>query len=499
MKPLQGFQGFIEAAPDAMVVMARDGRIVMVNAHAEALFGYRRDEMLGQAIEMLLPQARRDAHVGHRERYTAAPSVRPMGSGLKLTCLRRDGVEVPVEVSLSPLAAEGGPVVVAAIRDVTERHRMEEALRRASNAKSEFLSSMSHELRTPLHAILGFASLLRRDRAEPLSERQREMVDHVIKGGDHLLRLVNEVLDLSRIESGRVALSLEPVAVSHVLVEALNTLEPLAQRSNITLAGGGDAGVDYVVLADRTRLAQVLLNLGSNAIKYGREGGHATFGVDHAEDGWVRLSVRDDGVGVDPSRRDEIFVPFQRAGQEAGAIEGTGIGLALSRRLAELMGGRMGYESTPGQGSVFWVELPEHARVAATPERAPAEPAETEGPTRDVVYIEDNPANVAFMRALVAEIPGARLHVAGSAELGLELVRALVPRVVILDVNLPGMSGIEAARVLKAHPETRGVPVVGLSAAPLKPERRGPKRFDHFFAKPVDVAAFSALMTELLK
>ncbi|MEZ4405062.1 MAG: PAS domain S-box protein [Polyangiales bacterium] len=497
---MQGFQRFIEAAPDAMVVVARDGRIAMVNTQAETLFGYGRDEMLGQPIEMLLPLARREAHAGHRERYTSAPSVRPMGSGLKLSCRRRDGVEVPVEVSLSPLDADVGPVVVAAIRDVSERHRMEEALRRASAAKSEFLSSMSHELRTPLHAILGFASLLRRDRAEPLSERQREMVDHILKGGDHLLRLVNEVLDLARIESGRVALSLEPVAVSHVMSEALNTLEPLAQRSNITLAGArGDAAVDYVVMADRTRLTQVLLNLGSNAIKYGREGGNATFSVARAEDGWVRLAVRDDGVGIDPGRRDEIFVPFQRAGQETGAIEGTGIGLALSRRLAELMGGRMGFDSAPGQGSVFWVELPEHARVDALPAVKPASVAAVDGPPRDVVYIEDNPANVAFMRALLAELPGARLHVAGSAELGLELVRALVPRAVILDVNLPGMSGLEAARVLKAHPETRGVPLIGLSAAPLKQERRGTRRFDHYFTKPVDVASFSALMSELLK
>lgn len=483
-----------------MVVMARDGKIAMVNTQAERMFGYPRAEMVGQTIEMLLPLAYREAHVAHRATYDRAPAVRPMASGLKLSCRRKDGTEVAVEVSLSPIETDIGAVVLAAIRDVTERHRMEDALRRASNAKSEFLSSMSHELRTPLHAILGFASLLRRDRREPLSSRQREMVDHILKGGDHLLRLVNEVLDLARIESGRVALSLEPVAVSQIVSEAIGTLEPLAKKSKITLLGGAQGVLGgCMVTADRTRLTQVLLNLGSNAIKYGRDGGQAVFAVERAEPGWVRVSVRDDGVGIDPTRRDEIFVPFQRAGQETTAIEGTGIGLALSRRLAELMGGRMGFESALGEGSKFWVELPENLEIAplVLPENRAQELGS--GLVGEIVYIEDNPANVELMRALVSQVPGLRLHVAGSAELGLELVRALLPRAVILDVNLPGMSGTEAARMLKAHPETHGIPVIGLSAAAMKPQRKAMARFDYFFTKPVDVAGFSALLADLVK
>ena len=247
--------------------------------------------------------------------------------------------------------------LVVTIADRTEDERGVEALRRASAAKTEFLSAMSHELRTPLHAILGFASLLMRDRRTPLADRQREMVQHILKGCDHLMHLVDDVLDLSQIESGRMMLSTERVDLPVVLSEVVTALRPDALRAGVSLHLAPCDDDLPTVFADRSRIVQVLKHFGSNAIKYGRPGGRATFGAERADEGLVRLFVEDDGVGIAEEWHPQIFQPFQRAGQEMGPIEGIGIGLALSQRLASLMDGRVGFRSAAGEGATFWLEL----------------------------------------------------------------------------------------------------------------------------------------------
>ncbi len=636
----EGFAQLLDTAPDAIVVVGDDGKIVLVNLQTEKLFGYTRGEMHGQPLSMLVPERFRQAHPMHERRYFQNPSIRPMGSGLELYGRKKCGEEIPIEVSLSPLRTANGMIVSAAIRDIAERKQLEktaaltaarlvsavdsiqdafalfdstdklvacnsayrrllgelvsgpligrpyeevldgwladivfpdemtreafraerltqrrveltaafdvrtrdgrslrvvdrrtadgglvktvwdltdherrteelriahEAAEAGSAAKTEFLSSMSHELRTPLNAILGFAQLLQRDKKEPLSDRHKERVAQILRSGEHLLRLIEDILDLSRIESGGVSASIEPVPVMDVLQEVNQTLEPIAARSGIRVELATLPSEVPMVAADRTRLLQILMNFGSNAIKYNRPGGKLTFTVALPDVDTVRIAVNDTGMGIPVEQQPRIFQPFQRAGQETGPIEGTGIGLAITRRLARLMRGDVGFRSTPGEGSEFWVDLPAHVHVD-TPSQKPPSPMKpfthvAGGERQLVLYVEDNPANVAFMRDLVGSFENVDIITAPSAELGVELARARRPAVVIMDINLPGMSGIDALRALRTHPETASVPVIALTAAASERDKqRGTQAgFYRYLTKPVKVDEFIDALETLLE
>jgi CheY-like chemotaxis protein len=361
---------------------------------------------------------------------------------------------------------------------------------------------MSHELRTPLNAVLGFAQLLHRDKKEPLSARQLERVDHVLHGGEILLRLIDEVLDLARIEAGGISISAEPVEVDPVLREVITTLEPMAQRAGLELALLPTSAGDARVVADRTRLAQILMNFGSNAIKYNRSGGHVWFAASRDQDR-LRIAVSDDGIGIPEDKRAKIFEPFHRAGQESGPIQGTGIGLAISKRLAELMMGSVGFSTETGKGSQFWVDVPLDQTATVT-ERAhtpaPASTTSVGGARHKVVYVEDNPSNIAFMRELIADMPNLELITAPTAEIGLDLIRAHKPRVVIMDINLPGMSGFDAMRQLAVWPDTKDIPVIALSAAALAKDtsRAVAAGFYRYLTKPVQVDVLTAALEDIL-
>jgi signal transduction histidine kinase/ActR/RegA family two-component response regulator len=403
---------------------------------------------------------------------------------------------------------------VSLIVDITDDTLREAELRdaralaeAASAAKSEFLASMSHELRTPLNAILGFAQLLQRDRKEPLSERHQERLGHVMRGGEHLLRLIDDVLDFARVEAGRIAISLESVGLREVIAEVSTTLAPMADRTGIYLAPITVPASLPNVFADRTRLAQILMNFGSNAIKYGKAGGHVRFDIGAPDRACVRITVVDDGIGIPADKLGKIFEPFQRAGQETGPIEGTGIGLAISKRLAEMMKGRVGFTSEVNRGSTFWIEVPVYQAITGelpvreTTSASVPPPLAADGPRHKIVYVEDNPSNIAFMRELMEDLPQIELITAPNAELGIELIRARLPGVVIMDVNLPGMSGFEAVQRLRSWPETRDIPVIGLSAAALPRDTARAKEigFYRYLTKPVKVDQLTATLEELLE
>jgi PAS domain S-box-containing protein len=368
------FRELLEAAPDAIIEVDRAGTIVLLNRVAEQMFGYNRQEMLGQRVEFLIPHDLRDAHVHHRGVYWGCPSTRNMGSGLKLEGQRKDGSRFPVEISLSPVKSDDGFRVTAIIRDVSERKRSEDHLHaiqerytqelelrnreieRANRLKSEFLASMSHELRTPLHTIIGFSELLGEELKGPLNQDQKRFVGHIHKDSLHLLDLINDILDLSKIEAGRVELHREVFDTGAAIEEVLASIRPQGLAKSIQIETALDIHVR--VDADRVRFKQVLFNLLSNAVKFTPEGGHVTV-AGKLRDDTVEISVRDTGIGIPPHELESVFDKFYQVGATTkGVREGTGLGLAITKRLLEEHGGRIWVESEPGNGSTFTFTLP---------------------------------------------------------------------------------------------------------------------------------------------
>ena len=384
------------------------------------------------------------------------------------------------------------------VQDVTERKLVDE-VKRASKAKSEFLSRMSHELRTPLNAILGFGQLLERQKP---TEVQRKRVGYILSAGKHLLDLINEVLDISRIEAGRMQLSLEPVCVADALEETLDLMRPLATERSIQLSASADIDAGVHVLADRQRFKQVLVNLLNNAVKYTPFFGGVAVSYHVPGNEKVRVLVSDTGPGIPAEKLARLFTPFERLGAEQSSIEGTGLGLALSQRLMDAMGGSIGVESAVGKGSTFWIELP----LAKSPlERFPRDGAangarqpSSEPASRSILYIEDNLSNLALIEQMLAERPGTALLTCMQGKVGLDLARQHTPDLILLDLHLPDLPGWDVLSQLKADSTTRHIPVVVISADAAKRQmnRLMSAGAAHYLTKPLDVNKFFQVLDE---
>ena len=423
----------------------------------------------------------------------------------ELTYICKDGSRFPAIVSITALRDDYGKIIGYLLigTDNSVRKQVELALNKAmavaekaNLAKSDFLSSMSHELRTPLSAILGFAQLMESGTPAPTVSQKRS-IDQILQAGWYLLELINEILDLALIESGKMSLSLEPISLAEVMQECQAMIEPQAQKRGISVAFP-EFGIPYFVKADRTRVKQVLINLLSNAIKYNRASG--TVIVDHITNttGRIRIRVTDSGEGLSADQLTQLFQPFNRLGREASGEEGTGIGLVTTKRLIELMGGSIGAESTVGTGSVFWIELNlttelQRANGTAIAAATAHMPVESDAPPRTtLLYVEDNPANLMLVEDLIARRPDIRLLSARDGNRGVEIARACRPDVILMDINLPGISGIKALKILAEDPATAHIPVVALSAnaIPRDIEKGLEAGFFRYLTKPIKVNEF---------
>jgi PAS domain S-box-containing protein len=492
----------VQGLDDGIVTFDPRGRVASSNPAATRLLGIAATELLGEVRhpdwemidedgEPVAPDARPEAAVAR----TGEPTHQSMGVPVD------DGTVRWLEVSAHPIERPNGERwVVASYRDVSEHRRVEAELAvsiAADRAKSEFLSRMSHELRTPLNVVLGYAQLLQMDELAP---SHRDSVDQILTAGRHLLELVEEVLDLERIERGRLEVVLQPVPVLEALREAIELVQPLAEANDVVVEMRAETEAESMAVADAVRLRQVLLNLLTNAIKYNRAGGRVTLAGREIA-GMIVVRVQDTGRGIASDQLTRIFLPFERLEADALGIDGAGVGLALSKRLVEAMGGQIGVDSTLGVGSTFWFVV--RASTAARPDPIPAPVVEplspsaaaelarrADGPTRRLLSIEDNTASRTLLEQLVAHHGGFDVVAAGTVAEGLELVRRIDFDAVVVDLQLPDGSGEDVVRALRADPRTEATAVIVLTAdaTPARRDALLDMGADAYLTKPLDAA-----------
>ena len=501
------------------------GIIQLFNVGAERMIGYRAADVVNRINPSdihdpaeVLARAKAlslelDTVISPGFEALAFKASRGIEDIYELTYICKDGSRFPAIVSITALRDDYGEIIgyllIGTHNSVRKQVELElnDAMTvadQANLAKSEFLSSMSHELRTPLNAILGFAQLIEGGVPPPTTTQKRSL-DQILKAGWYLLELINEILDLALIESGKVSLSLEPISLAEVLRESQAMIQPQAQKRGIRVAFP-QFDIPYRIQADRTRLKQILINLLSNAIKYNKLGGTVTVECRTSGSDRVQISVADTGAGLSPAQLAQLFQPFNRLGQEEHVGEGTGIGLVVCKRLVELMGGLIGVRSTVGSGSVFWVELniaTEQPRLAGAAELVPIAQARVhaDARVRTLLYVEDNPANLMLVEDLIARRPDIRLLSARDGNSGVAIARESLPDVVLMDINLPGISGIEALRTLAHDPKTAAIPVIALSAnaGPRDIAKGLEAGFFRYLTKPIKVTEFMSTLDEALE
>jgi PAS domain S-box-containing protein len=498
-------RSLFESNTDALMTTDPSGIITDVNKQMEALTDCTRDELIGSHFKNYFTDPER-----------AENSIKQVLSEKKitdyeLTARARDGRETVVSYNATTFYDRDRKLqgMFAAARDVTERNRLDKVLQeknielenawagaeKANLAKSEFLSNMSHELRSPLNAILGFAQLMESD-SPPPSPVQMQSLSQILQAGWHLLKLIDEILDLAKIESGQVAISPEPVWLSEVMLECESIVESQAQQNGITMLYP-KSDIPFFVKADRTRVKQVIINLLTNAIKYNSAQGTVMVECTKRLSGRVRVSIMDTGAGLSQSQINQLFQSFNRLGQEAGNVEGTGIGLVVAKRLVELMGGEIGVESTLGKGSMFWFELnsaaePHIAFKSEEGDDLTQSFVDPDEKFHTLLYVEDNPANLVLVQQIIERHKDMQLLTAINGNSGIEIACASLPDVIMMDINLPDINGYEALKILHSDPDTAHIPVIAISANAMPRDvKKGLEAgFFRYITKPIKIDEF---------
>lgn len=519
-----------DLAPVGYFTLNEHGLIIEANLMAAKMFGCSRSELVTKPVSNFIYRSDQDVYYLHRRQLITQGEAQ----SYEMRILNNDGGPTWVHVvATSEKDSDNATLVRMVITDISERKQVEHNLReseeryrkeqsrldqilknsnielaqattlaekasavaeKANLAKSDFLSNMSHELRTPLSAILGFAQLIDAGTPAP-TEKQKRNLDQILRAGWYLLDLINEILDLALIESGKLSISLEPVTLSEVLSDCATMIEPQAEKHGIEV-NFTESAVTYIVNADRTRLKQVLINLMSNAIKYNKANGTVVVSCALLPER-VRICVEDSGQGLAPEQIAQLFQPFNRLGQESKAEEGTGIGLVMTKRLIELMGGEIGLESSLGEGSSFWIEIP-RASDHLLAERSPSPDvsknlhAQHNAAIHKIVYVEDNPANLMLVEDIIARRADFELFTAQDAINGIELARNTQPNIILMDINLPGMSGTNALKILQQDPLTAHIPVIALSANAIPSDIKNgiDAGFFRYLTKPIKIDDF---------
>lgn len=500
-------------AVEGIIVIDESGKIRHWSKSASEMFGVSREDAIGENVSMMMIDEDREHHDGYIQKYNDSGEQKIIGRTREVTGLHNDGKQFPMEISVGEVKSDSGREYVGVVRDITKRKQTEAKLSSALHeaesanlAKSQFLSNMSHELRTPLNAILGYAQLMQFNTKEKLSPWQQERIKSISNSGQILLELIQQILDLARIESGQMAINKKYANGLSMIEECVDVLSPLGQARNITLSVK-HAGEVPMLNVDELRAKQVLINLITNAIKYNRDDGKVDIQVDSISNGRCRITVRDTGMGIPIEKHDEVFEPFNRLGAEESGIEGTGIGLALSQRIMHAMGGDIGFVSTSELGSSFWVMF--DAKVSdetiATSEKSSISGLQHIehlglGAEQTILYVEDNPANLQLIEDIIDQIPDLKLIATHSAITGLEIASSVKPNLIILDINMPGMDGFEALAALKDNASTKDIPVMALSADASKATiQRGLEAgFIEYLSKPLDLIKFFKVLKTVI-
>lgn len=506
------------SSADGIITISTDGIITSVNPAAQKIFAFKAREMLGHDVSMLLPIHERDEHRLYVQE-SKLTSSRIINRTRDLTGRRKDGSLFPLELTVARLSEESKEAgFVGIFRDVTDRIEIQNELNnefertklaryeaeKASKAKSEFLSSMSHELRTPLNAILGFGQLLATDKRNPLTDKQKMWAEYIVNSGNQLLALIEQVLDLAKIESGKVKMDLQETDSNEVVLQAVDMASMVAEKYDVAIVN--ECGSDDLptVVADQMRFRQVLLNFLSNGIKYNRKGGKVFLRCEAIDGFYLRFLVSDTGLGIAGDHLQNLFQPFHRLGAEHSSVEGTGIGLVITKELVQGMHGHLGFETQEGEGSTFWFELPlkDQADRARKPliKRTNETRLYTPSSPCKCLLIEDNPVDADMLRLLSEDMQQLIIKHEADAESGLRSAKTWAPDLILMDINLPGLDGYDALAQLAAWDETASIPVVAVSSFSSEKEKTRVLQagFRHYLNKPLskeEVRAF--LMTVL--